>query len=110
MKINRIVGMEHNFNGHAKFKLITYTTIEKGFMGLTSKEIKKRILYVFDSTVKPKPNAEMYFVNDEKEVEKKLTASEYNTVADLTIEFQKTEEVNTVKEEPKKEEVKEDVS
>lgn len=98
MNIKRIVDLEHNFNGHNKFKLITYLTPKKGFMSLSTSYIKKRILYVFDPKVDKKGDAKMYFVDDDKEIENQLTNTEYNVVANLVTQFETTKEANKSKE------------
>jgi hypothetical protein len=103
MDIKRIISFEHNFNGHEKFKLITYLTPKKGFMGLNPSQVKKRILYVFDPKTGKKGDAEMYFIDDNREIEKKLTNTEYNEVANLVMQFQTTEEANKSKEKESKE-------
>jgi hypothetical protein len=103
MNIKRIISFEHNFNGHEKFKLITYLTSKKGFMGLSTSDIKKRILYVFDSKNDKKGDAKMYFLNDEREVDKQLTNTEYNEVADFVVQFQTFQEANKSKEKESKE-------
>jgi len=98
MSFKKVIGLEHNFNGHQKFKLITCLTTKKGFMGLTTTTIKKRILYVFDPEVDKKGEAKMYFIDNNKEIEKQLTRTEYNEVAELTTQFQTIQEANRVKE------------
>jgi hypothetical protein len=99
MNIKRVTDLEHNFNGHAKFKLITYLVEKKGFMGLSTTNIKKRILYTFDPEKDKKGEAKMYFLNNNREVEKQLTNTEYNYVADLVVQFQTVLEANNPKEE-----------
>lgn len=98
MNIKKVVDLEHSFNGHNKFKLITCLSDKKGFMGLNSSVIKKRILYVFDPDKDKKGEAKMYFVNDDKEIETQLTNTEYNEVANLVAQFQTAEEANKTKE------------
>ena len=98
MNIKKIVDLKHTFNGHEKFKLITYLTTKRGFMGLNSSQIKKRILYVFDPEKDKKGDAKMYFVNDDKEIEEQLTNIEYNEVANLVTQYQTTKEANKSKE------------
>lgn len=97
MNIKKIVGFEHNFNGHSKFKLITYLTSQPIYLGLSSKVVKKRILYVFDPEKDKKGDAKMYFINNDREVEEQLTNNEYNEVADLVIAFQNTPNVKESK-------------
>ena len=98
MNITKVIGLEHSFNGHDKFKLITCLIKKTGFMGLNTSYIKERILYVFDVKKDKKGEAKMYTVNDDREIEKQLTSIEYNQVADLTVQFQTAEEANKVKE------------
>ena len=106
MNIKRVTDLEHNFNGHAKFKLITYLVEKKGFMGLSTTNIKKILLEgtrdgqsTGDPEKDKKGEAKMYFLNNNREVEKQLTNTEYNFVADLVVHFQTVLEANYPNEE-----------
>ena len=98
MNIKKVIGLEHDFNGHSKFKLITYLAEKKGFMGLTTTSIKKRILYVFDPETNKKGDAKMFTVNNDKEVEQELTNTEYNIVAKFVQQYTTAQEANKTKE------------
>ena len=100
MKIKKVVGLEHSFNGHDKYKLITYLTpVKTGFMSLTTSLVKKRILYTYDPDKEKKTgNPAMFFLNNDKEVERELKTNEYEQVAILISQYSKTLEVNKAKE------------